>query len=184
MSKRCDQVIDCKVDDSDEMKCSLVVLPESYRKSVPPLSPTHRVDVEVMMMLLDVVAIRVAANEIELKFLVTFSWLERRAVFHNLKQKMNLNSLQSEVVEQLWIPKLIYSNTKQNENTHMSIKESTLTIIREGTFVRTTLETVDEIEIFRGDENPIEMHQDYTKTFQCTYNLENFPFDSQVFCLV
>ena len=38
----------------------------------------------------------------------------------------------------------------------------------------------DEIEIFKGNENTLTMTQTYTKTFQCQYQLSNYPFDTQV----
>ena len=44
-----------------------------------------------------------------------------------------------------------------------------------------TLNTVDEIDIFTGNENPIFMIQSYTKEFRCRYNLRVFPFDTQVY---
>ena len=41
-------------------------------------------------------------------------------------------------------------------------------------------EYVDEAEIFKGSENKITLSQTYRKRFQCTYLLQDFPFDTQV----
>ena len=57
---------------------------------------------------------------------------------------------------------------------------SHLKIIRNGNFTRSSTDEVDEIEIFKGSENPIVMVQSYTKTFKCRYELRAFPFDTQV----
>ena len=51
---------------------------------------------------------------------------------------------------------------------------------REGQFERSGFEVLDEIEIFRGDENSLSMVQSYTHEFQCVYQLEKYPFDTQV----
>ena len=54
-------------------------------------------------------------------------------------------------------------------------------IAREGNFTRSGLEVVDESEMFKGSENTLSMKQTYTHKFQCNYNLDRYPFDTQVF---
>ena len=39
---------------------------------------------------------------------------------------------------------------------------------------------MDEAEIFEGAENRLTMNQTYTWEFQCQYELQRYPFDSQV----
>ena len=87
------------------------------------------------------------------------------------------------MMEQLWLPNVIYRNTDQVETVRlgqMSEWVTTITITREGDFVRSGLEVADEIEIFKRNENTLTMTQTYTKTFQCQYQLSNYPFDTQV----
>ena len=36
------------------------------------------------------------------------------------------------------------------------------------------------MEIFKGGENSLVMVQSYTHEFQCVYQLEKYPFDTQV----
>ena len=55
-----------------------------------------------------------------------------------------------------------------------------VTVTREGNFVRSSLEVVDETEIYTGAENRLTMNQTYTREFQCVYKLQRYPFDSQV----
>ena len=80
----------------------------------------------------------------------------------------------------LWIPNLIYKNTENSDDTLSAIGKSTLTIERQGRFTRSGLHFLDEIEIFKGVQNPIIMHQTFTKVFMCKYTLKMFPFDTQV----
>lgn len=189
MEERCDQVLDCS-DRSDEVDCRTVILSGSYRAAAPPvaLSSTARslaggrlvlpAGVTVSLALLDISAIREADNEIDIKFNLELLWRESRAIFHNLKVKISQNSIDAREAENLWIPNLIYRNNKENDDTRS--ERSKLKIRREGNFTRSSVNIVDEIEIFEGRDNPIEMHQSYTKTFKCTYDLVMFPFDTQV----
>ena len=46
-----------------------------------------------------------------------------------------------------------------------------------------TDDNVEEINIFEGQFNRITFEQVYTKTFKCTYQLQLYPFDTQVSAL-
>ena len=175
MEQRCDQVLDCS-DDSDEVNCKILVLKKSYRKSAPPVPTSITISID----LLDIVSIREADNEIAIKFSVKVEWKERRATYHNLKKETTQNTLENEDISKIWIPKLIYRNNRDNAHTRSSLAESSVFIRRDGDFTRTGLEIIEETEVFQGKENSIEMTQSYTKDFQCNYQLQYFPFDTQV----
>jgi hypothetical protein len=189
MEDRCDQVIDC-LDKTDEVNCTMIVLEESYRKASPPvtLNVTNKrlkeiipAPVRVTFTLLDISAIREAENEIDIKFSVELEWNETRATYHNLKKKMSQNIVDtSKCSLMLWTPKLIFENNKDNDDTRSEFKTSRMMINRKGNFTRSSIEVVNEIELFKGKENPIIMVQSYTKEFRCKYNLHVFPFDTQV----
>ena len=51
---------------------------------------------------------------------------------------------------------------------------------RESNFFRSDYTKVDETEVFKGGENSLSMTQSYTHEFQCVYQLEKYPFDTQV----
>ena len=55
-----------------------------------------------------------------------------------------------------------------------------MTVTREGDFYRSGFAEVDEAEIFEGAENGLTMNQTYTWEFQCQYELQRYPFDTQV----
>ena len=55
-----------------------------------------------------------------------------------------------------------------------------LTVERQGNFTKSGVGEVDEAEIFKGDENTLVMTQTYTHEFQCKYQLQRYPFDTQV----
>ena len=55
-----------------------------------------------------------------------------------------------------------------------------MTVTKEGDFARSGLESLHEIETFKGGENTLTMRQTYTNKFQCTFMLNRYPFDTQV----
>ena len=92
--------------------------------------------------------------------------------------------LSQEEINMLWLPRVIYWNTDQEETTRLGVEwEWTTDILveREGKMARrSSLEDIDEAEIFRGSENSLRMEQTYTHAFQCVFELSKYPFDTQV----
>ena len=103
--------------------------------------------------------------------------------YHNLKSKASLNALTEEDIAKIWLPLIVYDNTDQKEATRLGENwewVTRVTVTREGNFTRLPIEVLDEIEIFKGDENKLTMNQTYTWEFQCKYELQRYPFDTQV----
>ena len=84
-------------------------------------------------------------------------------------------------LEALWIPNIIFDNTDNEDAVTIYDARSTVSIKQEGSFYRSGPEVADEIEVFNGEENRITMNQTHSKKFHCTYLLQFFPFDTQVF---
>ena len=128
------------------------------------------------------VAIKEEDHSIELQFQITLEWEENRASYQNLKTNLFLNALSLEDISKLWLPLVIYTNTDQQETTRLGVEWEWTTDVwvkREGNFIRSDLNVLDEIEIFKGEENSLVMTQSYTHEFQCVYELERYPFDTQ-----
>ena len=194
MKRRCDQVTgeepDCR-DKSDEKGCQLLVFKdeEGYNPKIPPFE-SRRGDVipapvNISITLMKVVEIEETAHSIKLQFEIRLMWRENRVKYQNLKKKTSLNVLTEYDFRQLWLPLVIYDNTDQKDSTRLGDPNgwewSTLVfVVREGNFTRSGLEHVDEAEIFEGSENTLRMIQTYTREFQCTYQLQKYPFDTQV----
>ena len=193
IEKRCDQLSDCR-DKSDEIGCKILMLGYGYNKKVPPITSTTQfgdfrrpVAVKISLTLLRVVAIKEEDHSIELQFQITLEWKENRATYHNLKRKSYLNALSSDDINRLWLPLVVYTNTNQQETTRLGMGWEWATKIlvkREGRPERSEFEMLEEIEIFHGDENSLAMVQSYTHEFQCVYQLEKYPFDTQVKALI
>ena len=185
MEQRCDQLPDCR-DKSDERNCKILVLEKDYNKNVPPVVSKEngtKVLIGVSIDLLKLVDIQEEDHAIEIQFSITLKWKENRAIYHNLKKEKTLNALTNNDIERLWLPELIYENTDQKETTRLGVQWEWKTIVvvnRERNFTRSASDIVDEIEIFDGAENNMEMSQTYTHDFQCVFVLKYYPFDTQV----
>ena len=186
MTKRCDQVVNCR-DKSDEEECALLVIEGNYNKKVAPFeveSITENVipaKVNISITLFNVIDIKEVNHIISLKFGINLEWYENRAEYHNLKQQESFNSFSDEEIGRIWIPYVIYKNTDNNEAVQLADGvKTTISVTMEGDFARSGMDVVDEIEIFRGNDNKLTMNQTYSKEFQCTYLIQWFPFDTQV----
>ena len=189
MEERCNQLPNCR-DKSDERRCEILLLEDGYNKRIPPISSENitenkitKARVEVAINLLKLVNIEEERHSIEFQFEITLKWKESRATYHNLKQKRSLNSLNEGDIQRLWLPLVVYANTDQKETTRLGMGwewTTTVSVLREGNFTRSDLTVLDEIEIFKGEENSLVMEQAYTHEFQCVYDLVLYPFDTQV----
>ena len=189
MEERCNQIPECK-DKSDEKNCKVLKLDDGYNKRVPPVATTGRevktlkqVHVNVSLTLYKVVAIQEEEHSIELQFQIRLEWNENRATYYNLKPKSYLNALSMDEINKLWLPIVVYLNTDQQETTRLGENwewSTNVNVNREGNFVRSGYEVLDEIYLFKGEENSLIETQSYTHNFQCVYQLERYPFDTQV----
>ena len=135
------------------------------------------------MTLYKVVAIKEEDHSIELQFQISLEWKENRATYHNLKDETYLNAFSLDEINTLWLPLVIYTNTDQQKSTRLGVEwewSTDVNVKREGNFSRSGYKALDEIELFKGGENSLIMTQSYTHEFQCVYQLERYPFDTQV----
>ena len=189
MKERCNQVPDCQ-DESDEDSCHLVVLKNNYNKNIPPIERSIDgsavpAQVGISITLMKVVEIEEVDHSIHLQFQINMRWRENRVTYQNLKDKTSLNTLRDKDIEKLWLPLVIYDNTDQKESTRLGEYgngewTTRVSVTREGDFLRSGMDEVDEAEIFAGKENTLLMTQTYTREFQCRYMLQRYPFDTQV----
>ena len=191
MEERCDQVTDCR-DESDENGCKIIIFKNNYNKNIPPIGKRQAtgegaipVNVSISITLMKVVEIEEVDHSIHLQFQIRLQWKDNRMKYQNLKKKTSLNALTDEDIRAIWLPLIVYDNTDQKEVTRLGEYGNgewitRVTVTREGNFIRSSIEEVDEAEIFEGDENRLTMNQTYTWEFQCQYELQRYPFDTQV----
>ena len=185
MAQRCNQIPNCR-DKSDEVNCHLLILENNYNMKVPPIVPTegdafNPAEVGISISILKIVSMEEVQHKIDLQFEITLEWRENRASYHNLKEKTSLNALTKAEIEVIWLPYVIYANTDMKEAVQLwDGLDTTIVVNREANFTRAWEDVVDETEVFEGNENRLLMYQSYTKSFQCLYKLQKYPFDKQV----
>ena len=132
--------------------------------------------------MMKVVEIEETDHSIHLQFQISLQWKENRVKYLNLKHYCALNALADDDIEKLWLPLILYDNTDQKQTTRLGTEwewMSVVTASREGSFTRSEVDEVDEAEIFEGSQNRLTMNQTYTWEFQCKYELQRYPFDTQ-----
>ena len=187
MEARCNQVLDCR-DESDERQCHLIIFKDNYNKNIPPIGRSFDgapvpTDVNISITLMKVVEIEETDHSIHLQFQISLQWRENRVKYRNLKQDSALNAISDDDIKALWLPLVLYDNTDQKDVTRLGMAwewNTFVTVSREGDFERSGIDIYDEIEIFTGAENRLTMNQTYTLEFQCKYQLQHYPFDTQV----
>ena len=103
-------------------------------------------------------------------------WTDQRITFRNLAQS---RKVLSEVWhEQIWLPPLYFSNTKEyirvlNGNyIEVAIITCSQPLVNE-------LSELNEANIFKGEENDLELSSWNELTFKCNFELWRYPFDVQ-----
>ena len=187
MSKRCDQTAHCE-DKSDEKNCKLVIIEDNYNKNIAPFTvdqvteEIEAVNINVSSEIIDILNVDEVEQAFEVKFRLFLSWYDVRLIFHNLKTSRMANSPAIDEAQRLWIPNVIFDNTKNNDVlTYDPLAK--FTVSREGTLVLSEETVVDEINVFNGIENKIIYDRIFTKKIKCIYQLQLYPFDTQE-CMV
>ena len=107
---------------------------------------------------------------------IYLTWRDERITFRNLPQSRKL--LSKEWHDQIWLPPLYFSNTKGSELV-LSGNFIKVFIITCGKPLLNKISELNEANIFKGEENDIELLSWNEFTFKCNFNLWSYPFDVQ-----
>ena len=110
--------------------------------------------------------IQEVAQYLEVKFKINLQWKDARIIFYNLKENENMNSLSLDEQMILWIPTIVFWNTKDQLRT-INDKTTFATIIPEGNGTIIGKEINEDIETFDGSENTISISRVYSIQFFC-----------------
>ena len=174
IEQRCNNIPNCR-DESDEEECEILDLKKTYNKFSAPITK-----VAVNITLEDIGYLRESQYEIDLSFSISLNWTDARATYWNLKGNQVQDTLQMRNIGKLWIPKLIFQNSKHKHDTTSSLSDSKVFVSREGNRSKVSDKVVDEVATYKGKENPIVMEYQTTLSFKCSFNFILFPFDTQV----
>ena len=118
-------------------------------------------------------------GEFYISFTLKTEWFDSRLMFNNLKKREDLNVLSPVQYLSIWTPTLTFYNTKSKLKS--KLEGSIIKVIPNSNF---TFETADmsidnNVNIFKGSDNKLEISQVYDIQFICQYDMMLYPFDTQ-----
>ena len=182
MKNRCDKYPNC-ADFSDEENCETVIIDSSYVKDFAPLESFNetaykRTEVYVKVDLMSIMEISEVDEIMETQFSLTLTWSDFRLTFHNLKETTSMNTLTARDKLSIWVPKLVFVNTKDMEATQND-DICFIEIEKKSMATFSSFEEKENTHIFNGRENTFSMKRVYSVKWICNYKIQWFPFDTQ-----
>ena len=197
ISNLCDNVPDCPMmpggrkNTYDERKCGIKVRKEILH-GPPPFLPDllieHNPDgtlerapvtVNVSLLEFDIKGVSEVDHKFYAKFQLVYEWYERRITWHNLKDEETLNELSEHHFEKLFVPSLLFKNTKTMERTKLD-SATELFGRKEGVGKKPGDKELLEVALFSGSENPVVYSRSYFLEFTQDFDLQFYPFDEQL----
>ena len=112
------------------------------------------------------------------KFYLNLEWKDTRLTYYNLKEGFSANLIGMTDRSKVWIPPIIFNNTEENKEVENG-KHSSMFIRRLGSSKPSMLSELDESFVYSGEENNLMFQDLYVIVQGCTFQLENYPFDTQ-----
>ena len=131
------------------------------------------------MNLISILEIDEVGQTLTNQFNLFITWYDFRLKLHNMKNNLNLNTLTQAEKNKIWIPKLVFTNTKKRDNTKND-DSSFVVARRDSNFEYSSEEVMHNILIFDGEKNPFVVSRVYDVDWICDYDMRWYPFDTQV----
>ncbi|KAK8394309.1 hypothetical protein O3P69_006482 [Scylla paramamosain] len=176
--QRCNLQYDCQ-DNSDEAQYRMIRLPLDYKSTTAP-SPENgdagplRVKTEVT---LENIQVDTPNMVLKVGFNFSFSWMESRVVYINLKADLGLNQVDSNPTG-LWYPQVTFTNSVENEITVID-KHTRTNVLRHTRNIGSDPSLAQEVLLYPGWGNPLVSYRKYLISFTCDFDLTRYPFDHQ-----
>ena len=120
MVERCDKIIDCPNDSSDEENCGMINFDQTYKKEFSPVTKYEdktikKTDIRISVDLLTILKIKEVDSIFACQLNLYLSWVDQRLLYNNLKKDPNYNTLSVKERSSIWMPKILFANTNKRE---------------------------------------------------------------------
>ena len=110
MTKRCNKIIDCPNDSSDEENCFMVNYDQTYKKEFAPVTMDENENIEktkinVTVDLLTILDIGEIDSLFSCQIKLHLTWFDQRLLYNNLKIDSNYNTMSEDEMDSIWTPK-------------------------------------------------------------------------------
>jgi hypothetical protein len=133
--------------------------------------------------IVEILKIDELASQFTVQFVLMFSWFDSRLSALNLKGQQHLNSLKPAEKELIWIPEMVFQNTRSRPETVLDSKTD-IRLLRRGNATSSGSQEIENVQYFAGSENPFTLTRFYDTEFLCTYQMGWYPFDLQTCKLI
>ena len=185
MKTRCNNVFDCN-DGSDESVCvPLTIDKKNYKKTFPPFTGSNKTIINIGITIESIEYIDELAMTFMSEVIIFLRWRDPRITFRNLDfvDQTWIKDILSKVWhDQIWLPPLYFSNTKEYDSI-LNGNYIEVATIPHGEPLLDKISELNEANIFKGEENDLELLSWNTATFNCDFELWMYPFDVQ-YCSV
>ncbi len=128
---------------------------QAYLKEYPPLGREGSIQVVQDVDIYTILDLDEVAGTFQVQFQLTLKWIDPRLKMHNLKAKQLLNMLPEAERMEIWVPVLTMDNTEKKDFT-LNDDFTYITVSRQGEFVRSTSEVLNNVYIYEVRRNSFE----------------------------
>ena len=150
----CDGKMDCQ-DESDELDCQSIKFYKSYLKTLPPpplLDSNGKTPMNVSVFVDSILDVDEVHSNIKLQLRMFLEWIDPRLEFQHLKSDHNILSLEQK--NDLWLPVMIFANTKKKMKATFTDDASIGNIVKVpgAKFRLTNLQKLTRDRIYKGQD--------------------------------
>ena len=179
IDERCDGVTDCK-DMTDEIDCRVIQMDSGYNKLLTP-SPgegNKKVPVTIDVKINSFNSFDISDSKFKLQLVLGIKWFDARLKFNNLRPKKSANVMGPTEKSSVWFPAVVFVNTEQKLKSVVD-EEAVIVVEKKGKGMAVDDTFTENKLLYRGDENPIHYERLDNIKYDCVYQLQWYPFDTQ-----
>ena len=184
LSRRCDGRSDCG-DVSDEARCKTVEIVDTYNKFLTPQNEqatngkVFPIVINVTMDISKLSSFDEISSNFGAELTLYLLWMDDRLSFDNLRENQESNVITPSEMSQIWIPKLVFKNTKERKKSIVD-EDAKVTVIRRSEGRQSDESSPENKITYDGKDNYLLYSRYYNMVFECDFLMNWYPFDTQV----